>query len=90
MEIKQEVKIPYSNDLFFKYCFGTNDEISKELREYLLLKITETRFKEVVVLNPDIHPVYYRDKHIILDIHARQLDGSYINIEMQMSKFSIN
>lgn len=88
MEVKERIKIPYYNDIFFKYCFGTNNQDSKELREYLLTKITNTKFAEVVVLNPDINPNTVTDKHIVLDIHAREVNGTYINIEMQISRFS--
>lgn len=88
MEIRERIAVPYYNDIFFKYCFGTNDKKSKELREYLLTKITGNIFEEVIVLNPDINPTTITDKHIVLDIHARETNGAYINIEMQVSRFS--
>ena len=81
-----ELEITYRNDVIFKRTLASNDDISKEILEFILEAVTERTYKNVTVTNTESLGRYVFDKRHYLDIRAEDEEGNIFNIEMQQSE----
>lgn len=82
-----EQTISFTNDIFFKYCFGQNNENSIFLRRFLLEHLIDCKNYNLIVDNPELVSTYMNQKTIRLDITMNH-NSIGIGIEMQNTVFS--
>src|SRR5579862_6163482 len=72
-------------DLVFKKIFGVEE--NKDLLIALINSIvsSEDQVADIVLLNPYTVQNFLHEKSSILDVKARGLDGTYFNIEIQIT-----
>ena len=80
---KANTVLDYCNDVFFKYTLSREDEGSVYARNTIIERVTGIRVKESTVLNPNLDPGIIGKKRIILDVHVKDEQNRYFNIEMQ-------
>lgn len=73
-------------DFAFKQLFGRpgNEPILIAFLNAALKRSEAQQITSIELRNPELGPRYMEDKKSILDIHARTLDGTRINIEIQL------
>ena len=76
-------KVNYSNDVFFKYSFGSEDEDSAYLRNSVIEYLTGIHIVSSQVLNPNLDPKIVMKKKMVLDIRVKDSNGISYDIEMQ-------
>lgn len=76
--------VSFSNDLFFKYAFSRDNDISLQLRKKLIWLISGINCKELTVRNPEINQSHVNAKNITLDVMAKDEFDHPIDIEIQM------
>lgn len=81
--------VSFSNDLFFKYCLSRDNPISQTLRKKLVALISGIHCQSLTVLNPEINQEHVGKKCIILDLNAVDENGQTIDIEIQMSGYTV-
>jgi predicted transposase/invertase (TIGR01784 family) len=83
--MKNELLDP-KNDFVFKRIFGSeeNKDILLAFLNRTLLEAGESILTEIILLNPYTDKDSPRDKQSIFDIKAKTVDGSIVNIEMQL------
>lgn len=83
-KIKETNTVSFGNDLFFKYAFSRDNDISISLRKKLIYLISGIKCKELTVRNPEINQSHVDAKNIILDILIKDENDHLIDIEIQM------
>jgi len=80
--------LPLSNDLVFKYVFGTQEQI-RVLQAFLnaiLEPVLDKKLVELTLENPFNLQEALDEKLSILDIRARDESGRILNLEIQVAK----
>lgn len=72
------------NDVVFKLLFATSPALLTDLIN--AMRNGAAPVTVVDILNPRIEPEHIRGKFIILDILAKDQDGQFLNIEMQVQQ----
>ena len=75
------------NDVMFHMVFVNNEKARLALVS-TLLNIPETQIEEIVVLNPMQYMDAIASKLTVLDLRMRLRTGQYVNIEMQVRRYS--
>jgi len=81
---KKTNTVSFGNDLFFKYAFSRDNDVSVSLRKKLIYLISGIKCKELTVRNPEINQSHVDAKNIILDIMVKDEYDHVIDIEIQM------
>ena len=79
--------VSFSNDLFFKYAFSRDCDVSLQLRKKLIYLISGIKCKELTVRNPEINQSHVNAKNIILDIMIKDEYDHPIDLEIQMRSY---
>jgi predicted transposase/invertase (TIGR01784 family) len=82
--IKDDFLMSRKNDYVFKRLFG--DENNKDILLALLNSILRENIVDVQILNPEFAIEFEEDKLGILDVKARTDSGTFIDIEIQLSR----
>ena len=72
------------NDLVFKCLFGQSKALLTDLIN--ALRYDQAPVEVVEILNPQVNIQQIHDKFIVLDILARDSEGLFFNVEMQMQR----
>ncbi|NDD29119.1 MAG: Rpn family recombination-promoting nuclease/putative transposase [Proteobacteria bacterium] len=88
----QEVSVPQlitrlTHDVVFKFVFGSkgSEEPLRALLNALLERRPGERIEQVEIMNPGLGGAHLDDKHIILDVRARDERRGAYNIEVQVA-----
>lgn len=82
--IQETSTVSFGNDLFFKYAFSRDNDISVALRKKLIYLISGIKCKELIVRNPEINQSHVDAKNIILDVLIKDENNHPIDIKIQM------
>ena len=78
---------PLTNDAMFHLVFLNNEKARKALVS-TLLNIPEKEISEITVINPMQFSDSFDAMQTVLDLRMHLVSGAYLNIEMQVKRFS--
>ena len=80
----KEKKIPFYNDLLFKYfVYNNEDQDCMYLLKTIIEAVTPLKCKELYVKNAELIPMHYHEKRAVLDVRVKTNEGETVNIEIQ-------
>ena len=77
-------KLEITNDLIFKIVFGSDTPESAIARHGLLEAMIKKEIRDVKLINPELLPLYPKDKDVFSDMVVTFNDGETSSVEMQV------